>query len=193
MRTQLKVLKGDGSLEEYFHTKVMGTISLALDGVNQTDICVAEHLADVVTYFLYHKHDRRDIASSDIFSIIKLVLTATGHEKAAIELSEHQHQRKLKRSRIEVVAIEIKDFSDIEELYETKELVGRSRWDKTRIVFDLVSKHDIDKQTARTIASMVEEKIFSMGISQIPMSLIKQLVWSDAALVLKAERQLQTV
>ena len=67
------------------------------------------------------------------------------------------------------------------------------RWDKSRIVEDLVTKHDVDRQTARTIASMVEQKIFSMGITLIPASLIKQLVLGDAAAVLRAEQQLQTV
>jgi hypothetical protein len=42
------------------------------------------------------------------------------------------------------------------------------------------------------IASMVEEKIFNIGITLVPASLIKQLVLGDAAAVLRAQRQLQT-
>jgi hypothetical protein len=45
---------------------------------------------------------------------------------------------------------------------------------------------------ARAIASMVEDKIFNMGISLVPTSLIKQLVLNETALVLQAEEQLQT-
>jgi hypothetical protein len=55
-----------------------------------------------------------------------------------------------------------------------------------------VTKYDLCTQTARTIASMVEEKIFNMGISLVPSSLIKQLVLGDTAAVLRAEQQLQT-
>jgi hypothetical protein len=40
---------------------------------------------------------------------------------------------------------------------------------------------------------MVEEKIFKMGITLVPASLIKQIVLGDAVAVLRAERQLQTV
>jgi len=40
---------------------------------------------------------------------------------------------------------------------------------------------------------MVEEKIFNMGISLVPSSLIKQLVLGDTATVLRAQQQLQTV
>ena len=68
-----------------------------------------------------------------------------------------------------------------------------NRWDKSQIVEYLVIKHDIDCQTARAIASMVEEKIFKMGISIVPVSLIKQLALSDTAIMLQAHRDLQAV
>jgi len=53
--------------------------------------------------------------------------------------------------------------------------------------------HNVSRQVARTIASMVEEKVFSMGLTVVPLSLIKQLVMADAAAVLRAQEQLQTV
>ena len=40
---------------------------------------------------------------------------------------------------------------------------------------------------------MFEEKIFSMGLTYVSVSLVKQLVLSDAATMLNAERQLQIV
>jgi transcriptional regulator NrdR family protein len=190
---QLKVIKADGSVEEYLHTKVIGTISNALSSIGQPDIYVAEELAEVITYFLYHKQKRRSVTSSEIFSIIKDALTATKYEEAAATLSEHQFERKLKRSRIEVVSIDIEEMADAELLCQTEQLDGKSRWEKSRIVRDLEKKHDVSRQTARMIASMVEEKIFNMGLTLIPASLIKQLVLGDAATVLRAQRQLQTV
>jgi len=190
---QLKVIKADNSVEEYLHTKVIGTISNALAHIGQDDICIAEQLAEVVTYFLYHKQKTRRVTSSEIFSIIKAVLTETEHGEAAIALSEHYFERKLKRSRIEVVSVDIQQLSDAELLCKPEELASRSRWDKSRIVEDLVTKHDVDRQTARTIASMVEQKIFSVGITLVSASLIKQLVLGDTATFLHAERQLQTI
>ena len=190
---QLKVIKADSSVEEYLHTKVIGAISNALAHIGQDDICIAEQLAEVVTYFLYHKQKTRRVTSSEIFSIIKAVLTETEYGEAAIALSEYHFERKLKRSRVEVVSVDIQQLSDAEMLCKAEKLAGRTRWDKSRIVEGLVTKHGVDRQTARMIASMVEQKVFSMGITLVPASLVKQLVLGDAAVVLHAERQLQTI
>jgi len=190
---QLKVIKADGSVEEYLYTKVIGTINNALGTVDQADISVAEELAEVVTYFLYHKQKPHSLTSSEIFSQILVVLTATGYEDAALALSERHFERKLKRSRIEVVSVDIQDMADAELLAKAEESGHRSRWDKSRIVNNLVTKYNVSRQQARMIASMVEEKIFSMQITLVPASLIKQLVLGDTAVVLRAQRQLQTV
>jgi hypothetical protein len=69
----------------------------------------------------------------------------------------------------------------------------RDRWDKSRIVEHLVSRYNVPRQAARTVASMVEEKILQLGLTVVPLSLIKQLVIADTAAVLRAHRQLQTV
>ncbi len=193
MRTQLKVIKADGSVEEYLHTKVMGSINNALGETDQANIDIAEQFAEVVTYYLYHQQTGRSVTSGEVFSIIKVVLAATGHEKAAIALSECHFKRKLKRSRTEVVSVDVQELTDAEFLAGAKESNDRYRWNKSRIVEDLMSKHDLCRQTARLIAAMVEEKIFNMGITLVPSSLIKQLVLGDAATVLRAQQQLQTV
>lgn len=190
---QLKVIKADGGVEEYLHTKIIGSISNALTRIGSPDMYVAEELAEVVTFYLYKRQNRRTVTSSEILSIIKAVLTATQYEEAAVALSEHHFERKLKRSRIEVASIDIEVLADAERLCKTEQPDGRARWDKSRIVKGLVEKHNVPKQTARMIASMVEEKIFNMGLTLVPVSLVKQLVLGDAAAVLRAQRQLQTV
>jgi transcriptional regulator NrdR family protein len=188
---QLKVIKTDGSIEEYLHTKIIGIISTALSEIGRPDIYVAEELAEAVTFYLYKRQHRRTATSSEIFSIIKAVLAATRYEEAAVALSEHNFERRLKRSRIEVVSIDVEELADAEMLCKNDHLDKRSRWDKARIVKDLIQKHDVSRQTARTIASMVEEKIFNMGLTLVPASLIKQLVLGDTAAVLRAQHQLQ--
>ena len=192
-KVQLKVVKTDGTVEEYLHTKVIGTIANVLARAGQADMHIAEHLAEVVTYFLYHKKNVRTVNSSEIFSIIKAVLAATNYEDAAIALSEYHYQRKLKRSRTEVVPIDIKRLADAELLVGRERSMHRARWDKSRIVDDLVTRHDVDRQTARAIASMVEEKVFNVGLTVVPVSLVKQLVLGDTAALLRAQKQLQAV
>jgi hypothetical protein len=147
----------------------------------------------VVTYYLYHRQNRRSIPSSDIFSVIKAVLASINYEDAAIALTERHFERKLKRSRIEVVRIDVQELEDAELLAAGDREDNRCRWDKSRIVEDLVTKYDVSRQMARMIASMVEEKIFNIGITLVPASLIKQLVLNDAAAVLRAQRQLQII
>ena len=188
---QLKVVKADGTAERYLHTKVVGTISNALGKVGQADIYIAEQLAEVVTYYLYRRENQHTVASSEVFSIVKAVLTSTGHERAAIALSDHHFERRLKRSRVEVVSLDVEDLEDAMRLCEAEGPGKKSQWDKARIVEDLVTKHGVPRKTARAIASMVEERIFNVGITLVPASLIKQLVLGDAATVLRAQRQLQ--
>jgi len=190
---QLKVRKENGSIEEYLHTKVMGTISNALAGVGEADIFVAEQLAEVVTYYLYQQQKGRSVNSGEIFSIIKAVLSATGHEDAAVALNEHHFERRVKRSRVQVASIDVQELTDAKLLASGEELDGKCRWDKSVIVRSLLAEHGIAEQTARMIASMVEEKVFRMGMTLVPASLIKQLVLGDAAAVLRAQEQLQAV
>jgi len=190
---QLKVRKENGSIEEYLHTKVMGAISNALAGVGEADIFVAEQLAEVVTYYLYQQQKGRSVNSGEILSIIKAVLSATGHEDAAVALNEHHFERRVKRSRVQVASIDVQELTDAKLLASGEELDGKCRWDKSVIVRSLVTKHGIAAQTARAIASMVEEKVFRMGMTLVPASLIKQLVLGDAAAVLRAQEQLQAI
>ncbi len=190
---QLKVKKQDGTVEEYLHTKVLGTISNALASVGEADTFVAEQLAEVVTYYLYQKQKLRNVTSSEILSMIKAVLTATGHEQAAIALSECHYERRIRRSRVQVSSIDVQELTDAEMLAQGDEFAGKCRWDKSVIVQGLATKHGIPQQTARAIASMVEEKVFRMGMTLVPVSLVKQLVLGDAAAVLRAQEQLQSV
>jgi transcriptional regulator NrdR family protein len=193
MKVRLKVVKADGSIEEYLHTKVIGTISNALAQDGQADTYIAEQLADVVTYFLYQRKNSRSVTSDEIFSIIKAVLTTTGYEDAAIVLTEHQFNRRIKRSRTEVVSVDIQQLADAEMLWASQQSPYRSPWDKSKIVNDLVTNYNVPRHTARAIASMVEEKIFNIGLTSVSASLVKQLVLGDAAALLRAQRQLQTL
>jgi len=67
---------------------------------------------------------------------------------------------------------------------------GRTSWNKSQIVHDLVSRHDLPRQTARTIASMVEEKVLRIGLGRVPTSLIRELVEIESEAILEAEQQL---
>ena len=188
---QLKVIKTDGSTEEYLHTKVLGTINNALGLIDEANVFVAEQLAEAITYFLYQRNAGLRVSSSEIHSMIEIVLTATPYDDAALALSEYRHKRRMKRDRIEVIDMEMEEACRSAAAGQRPGRKQTSRWDKSRIVAGLVCEESIERQTARAIASMVEEKVLNLGMSRVPRSLIKQLVLADTFTMLQAEQQLQ--
>jgi hypothetical protein len=193
---KLTVVKADGTREEYFHTKVVGTIANALGSAGRPDIHAAQELAEAVTFFLYSTtltgSSQVSIYTHEILSIIKTVLADTGFEEAAIAVSERHFERKLKRCRTEVAQGQLDGLSDAHELHADHSQLTRNKWDKSCIVDYLVNKHRLHRQTARAVASMVEEKVFNLGLPVISAGLVKQLVLSDTAAVIRAQNQLQT-
>ena len=189
----MKVIKSDGMVEEYFHTKVIRTISHALSRVDVADMEVAEQLAEVVTYYLYKEKRCCTVTSGEVFSMILAVLTATDHERAACSLSDYHLERRLRRNRIEVVGVDVRDLADAEALCFGGMEAGRCPWNKSRIVDGLIEKYRLSRQTARTVASLVEERVFAMNLSAVPASLVTQLVLADTAAVMAADRQLEAV
>ena len=191
-RMLLKVIKSDGTVEDYMHTKVLGTINNGLALTKQANIFLAEQVAEAITYHLYDKTAGLDITSNRIYLIIQIVLKATGFEDAAAALSEYYYRRKLKRRRIEVVENRLQDFSGRERLCrnDNNEAAG-CKWDKSKIISDLVKKGHLDRQTARVIASAVEQKVMNLGTGRVSRPLIKQLVLDDMTAILRAQAQLQ--
>lgn len=192
MSTRLKVIKADGSVEDYLHTKVLGCINNALVLTNQADIFVAEQLTEAITYFLYHRQGCTRVTSGEILSMIQIVLEATFYKDAAIAIADCHYQRQIKRHRIEVVDLDMQNLNNKAMLSNPNTSADSSRWDKSRIVRYLTTKHNLALQTARVIASMVEEKVLNIGINRISRSLVKQIVLADAVSILRAEEQLKT-
>jgi hypothetical protein len=193
---KLTVVKADGTREEYFHTKVVGTIANALGSAGQPDIHAAQEIAEAVTFFLYRTTkpgaSQVTVSTHEILSIIKTVLADTGFEEGAIAVSERHFERKLKRCRVEVARSLSHGLSDADEIYPDLSEQTRNKWDKSCIVEYLVARHGLHRQTARTVASMVEEKVFNLGLPVIPAGLVKQLVLNDAAAVIRVQNQMQT-
>jgi hypothetical protein len=192
MKSRLKVIKVDGRCEEYLHTKVMHTIVRALGCTEQSDIVLAENLSEVVTYFLYNKHGEAAVSSSEILSIIKVALSAAGYDGAAEALADHHYYRKLRRGRTELVRVDLEKQFDARELFGGDGELEKAPWDKSVIVEDLITKRGLDHHCARMVAGMVEEKVFALELGAVPASLVKQLVLTDTAAVMRAQRQLRT-
>ena len=180
---QLKVIKNNGSTERYLHTKVMGTFSNALALVDQASIFTAEQFTEAITFYLYEKRDTSSITSNRIHLMVQSVLRATGFINASEALNEYRLERRLNRSRIEVV-----DDKKID--------VGTNgavcQWNKSVIVNDIIREFAVSGQMARAIAAAVEEKILKLGMSRIRRSLIKEFVAADMDVMLRAEMELRS-
>ncbi|MHC4552986.1 MAG: hypothetical protein ACYSUT_09525 [Planctomycetota bacterium] len=180
---QIRILKSDGAIEPYLHTKVLGSFHHALALVGCESLYAAEQMAEAVTFYLYRQVSHGTLNTDQIHQMVTDVLESTGYGHAAEALSDHRRTRKLKRRRIEVIA-------DVE---QNPQMTVSTQWDKTRIVYDLVAGGSMDRMLARAVASAVEEKILSMGVTRVRKSLVHQLVIADTESLMDAHRQLATV
>jgi len=189
MARKLEVIKTDGSSEMYLHTKVLGTLCNAFGLTGQSDLFLAQELAEVVTYYVYHDKERipRQVSSSEIHAIVKVVLTTTGHGHVAEALSEFHYERLLNRNRTEVACTPLLSLMDAQLLCDHDPSSTRSKWSKARIVHDLIREHQLPRQTARAVGGMVEDKILKLGLTIVPSDLIRLLMLNDTALVLRAQ------
>ncbi len=186
---QLKVIKVDGTEEGYLHTKVFATFVNAF--AEPADASVAGELAEAVTFYLYGRYGSNKITSSEILSIIQAVLSSTGHDNAAANLAEHRCKRNLLRARVEVTKSDIQKISDVVRLRQDMAVRPVNRWNKSKIINDLVVEYNLDIITARTVASIVEEKILASGFRTVPAAFIRFLALSQAQAILSAQQQLQ--
>jgi hypothetical protein len=188
---QLQVEKSDGSLEVYLHTKVMGTITLALSEVGDYQETVAEQLAEAVSLYLRHQYGSGRVSFNEIRSMIEVVLADTGHEKAALALQEHRIIRQIKRNRVEVVkrSIPQRIFDSRRSVlnYDQSEV---QPWNKSMIVRELERERHLPRGLARVIAGVVEEKVLTLGYRQIDSTLIRALVDNEFLAMRQAERAL---
>jgi hypothetical protein len=189
MARKLEVIKTDGSSEMYLHTKVLGTLCNAFGLTGQSDLYLAQELAEVVTYYLYRdkEHLPKQVSSGEIHAIIKVVLTTTGHDNVAEALSDYYFDRLLKRNRTEVACTPVLSLVDAQQLCEHDPSSTRVKWNKARIVQDLIRCHRLPRQTARAVAGMVEHKVLGMGMTVVPSALIRLLMLNDTALMLRAQ------
>lgn len=179
---QIRILKSDGQVESYLHTKVLGSFNHALSCTGDCPYA-AEQMAEAVTFYLYRQVRHGTLSTDEIHQMILTVLESMGYHHAAHSLKDHRLKRKLQRKRIDV----------IDDGHRQNHLTVSTYWDKTRIVRDLVTRRNMDCLLARVVASAVEEKVLNMGVTKIRKSLIHELVLADMENLLEAHRQLTAV
>ena len=177
--SQLKVIKTDGTTEQYFHTKVLGTIANAFSAAGQDSMFVAEQLADAVTFYLYNAHKAEGkVSTSEIYFMLQAMLTSTGYDEASLVLHNYHFGRALTRKRIEVVDTFLGE--------------NPQGWNKSCIAFKLAAE-GLEMCIARTIAGLVEERVLKIGLTKVPRNLISELVEIERHSVLAASIGLDSI
>jgi transcriptional regulator NrdR family protein len=189
---QLRVIKADDTEEEYLHTKVIATFINAFGAPSEKNTATAQQLAEAVTFYLYNKHGSHKITSSEISSIIKAVLTSTGFDNAADFLSEHHQRRNLLRARVQVIKVDMEKISPDTPLRQIDRCGPADPWNKSKIIHNLVNKYNLQPAMARTVASLVEEKILNSGFRLVPTGFIRFLVLWQMQTILSAQQQIIT-
>jgi transcriptional regulator NrdR family protein len=189
---QLKVIKADGSQEQYLHTKVIAAFVNAFAAPQEIDTSIARHLAETVTFYLYNNYPSNKITSSEILSIIQAVLSSTGYDNAAANLAEHSRKRNLLRARIEITKYDMQEVCSSIKLRKTVAAPPAIRWNKSKIINDLIAEYNLDNTTARIIASMVEEKVLNSGFRCVSTAFIRFLVVLQTQAILSAQQQMKS-
>ncbi len=182
---QLRVIKADGTQEEYFHTKVIAAFVNALAVPDENNTSIAQQFAEAVTFYLYNKNGSSKISSSEILSIIKAVLLSTGFGYAAELLTEHHQRRNLLRMRVKVVKNSLENLP-------IDPSAPDADWNKSRIIYDLINERNLDPVCARTVASLVEEKILDSGFRLVPTDFIRFLALRQAQAIISAAAHMKT-
>jgi hypothetical protein len=189
---QLRVIKADSTEEEYLHTKVIATFVNAFAVPAEKNTSIAQQLAEAVTFYLYNARGSSKIASSEVLSIIKAVLCSTGFDTAAEILTEHQQRRNLLRMRVRVIKADMDNLSASSPLLQIDRFGPDEHWNKSKITNNLIKKYNLDTVTARTVASIVEEKILDSGFRLVPTGFIRFLALWQMQVILSAQQQINT-
>jgi transcriptional regulator NrdR family protein len=177
----LKVIKSDGVAEDYISSKILRTLHNCLAKTERDNITIAEQLTEAITFYLYNKADKRVITSSELHSVLKIMLASSGFEDAAENLHEHHYHRLIKRSRVFVVDIDIKTLYDAKMFHDIKNMGIFEQWNKSKIVEWVRANTELDYLDARAVASAVEEKIFTTNLTCLTTGLIRQFVLAETA------------
>jgi hypothetical protein len=183
----VRIVKSDGGVEEYLHTKVLLCISNALCAAHEWDVGLAEELAGAVTAFVYGM-GKEEVISGDILGMIRIVLTETGYGDAAAILGEYHSRRGLARRRTEMIDSEMHELCDAETVRAGG--VAVRQWSKNHIVEEIVRTYGLERHAARAAAGRVEEKVLAMGMPRVWSGLVKQIMMAETAVMLRAQEHL---
>ncbi|MHC5033519.1 MAG: anaerobic ribonucleoside-triphosphate reductase [Planctomycetota bacterium] len=173
-----QVRKRDGRLVPFDRSKIADAIFKAAQAVGGDDRVLADELAAMVTMFLERNFDDQPPTIEEIQDTVEKVLIETGHAKTAKAYILYRDRRARIRQSLQVrKPVRRRDSStDIALLVNAETHDQLDVWDKSKIVRALELEADVAHRLAREIASEVERRVMSSGLTRISTSLVRELV-----------------
>ena len=179
-RTILKqVRKRSGRAVNFDQSKISDAIFKAAQAVDGADRTLAEELSDVVVMFLEKQYGADGVPTiEEIQDMVEKVLIETGHAKTAKAYILYRERRSRIRDLVQVrkQLIEQNSATDIALMVDPATRDEHQPWNKELIALALEEEADVPSQTARQIASAVEQRVLASGMQRISTSLIRELV-----------------
>jgi len=174
------IRKRDGRMMPFEKSKIADAIFKAARAVGGQDRYVAEELASAVTDYL-NLHYEGDVPGiEDIQDMVEKVLMETGHAKTAkayiLYRDKRAQARRAMRVRKATRSKAAQSTTDAALLVDTGSKDALLEWDKGRIAEALEKEASLDPQTARKVASAVEQRVLASGLSRISTGLVRELV-----------------
>ena len=185
MKTIHEVRKRDNRIVPFDDTKIADAIHKALRSVGQADRARSEELAELVCQFLEENLSGTVPAIEEIQDAVETVLINVWPEVAKEYIIYRRHRSTLRetlevrKSLDDVHAIEDDPLAPgvlTEVPAVDHDVGGIAKWQKSKIAASLIKESDVDPTIAAAVASAVEEKVFSSGMSRLSTSLIRELV-----------------
>lgn len=172
------VTKRDGRVMPFDRSKITEAIFKAAQSVGGDDRLLAEELANVVVLFLAKKYQDQVPGIEDIQDVVEKVLIETGHAKTGKAYIIYRENRRQTRENLKVrKKVRGKSSSTDMALLVTPSAKDEVLdWDKGRIALALQKEANISEDIAMEIASAVEKRVFSSGLSRISTALVRELV-----------------
>jgi len=174
------IRKRDGRLMPFDESKIADAIFKAARAVGGQDRYVAEELASAVTDYLNAHYEDEMPGIEDIQDMVEKVLIETGHAKTAkayiLYRDKRAQARRAMRVRKAARAKDGRNTTDTALLVDTGAKDALLPWDKGRIAEALEKEAHLDAQTARKVASAVEQRVLASGLSRISTALVRELV-----------------
>lgn len=169
------VKKRDGSIVHFDTAKLGSSILAAHERVNHDNPAfVAQELTHAVLHFLSEEYAGHIPSTHDLAETVQKVLREMGHSATGGVYAEHARRRRQMRESIRIVDPQADRASA-----PSDAAMPAALWDKARLVERLENEADLDRQTAREVATSVERRLLECRLNRVSPLLLDEMVYCD--------------